>query len=205
MSLYIVRKSISALPGKQTNWEFAEGSAPRTTLSFRTSAHTGVGIPIEFRAIYRHPFVGDGFPVPRNSETCLGRDGKPVPYDAFTVGPTNSNFSNRRIASAGMLYYRRIFRNCQTGKGGRSVIYFALPTIRTYFSPGQSNAPFTFYSVCYFTVSHKGSISQSVQNGSFHFSQSCHFTRSDGPWWWEGTGPHPPGRRPCNFFRILEG
>ena len=105
------------------------------------------------------------------------------------------NFSNRRIASAGMLYYRRIFRNCQTGKGGRSVIYFALPTIRTYFSPGQSNAPFTFYSVCYFTVSHKGSISQSVQNGSFHFSQSCRFTRSDGPWWWEGTGPHPPGRR----------
>ena len=22
----------------------------------------------------------------------MGRDGKPVPYDAFTVGPTNSNF-----------------------------------------------------------------------------------------------------------------
>ena len=52
----------------------------------------GVGIPIEFRTIYRHPFVGDGFPVPRNSENCMGRDGKPVPYDAFTVGPTNSQF-----------------------------------------------------------------------------------------------------------------
>ena len=65
----------------------------RTTLSFRTSAHTGVGISIEFRTIYRHPFVGDGFPVPRNSETCMGRDGKPVPYDAFTVGPPNSNLS----------------------------------------------------------------------------------------------------------------
>ena len=37
-------------------------------------------------------FVGDGSPVPRNSETCMGRDGKPVPYDAFTVGPTNSQF-----------------------------------------------------------------------------------------------------------------
>ena len=23
----------------------------------------------------------------------MGRDGKPVPYDAFTVGPPNSNFS----------------------------------------------------------------------------------------------------------------
>ena len=53
----------------------------RTTLSFRTSAHTGVGISIEFRTIYRHPFVGDGFPVPRNSETCMGRDGRPVPYE----------------------------------------------------------------------------------------------------------------------------
>ena len=52
---------------------------------------TLVGISIEFRAVHRHPFVGDGFPVPRNSETRMGRDGKPVPYDAFTVGPTNSN------------------------------------------------------------------------------------------------------------------
>ena len=146
---------------KQINWKFAE-ERPGIEQHYHSEPvrFPGVGLPIEFRAIYRHPFVGDGFPVPRNSETCLGRDGKPVPYDAFTVGPTNSNFSNRRIASAGMLYYRRIFRNCQTGKGGRSVIYFALPTIRTYFSPGQSNAPFTFYSVCYFTVSHKGSISR---------------------------------------------
>ena len=37
---------------------------PRTTLSFRTSAHTGVGISIEFQATYRHtgcsfvPFSG---------------------------------------------------------------------------------------------------------------------------------------------------
>ena len=44
--------------------EFAEGSAPRTTLSFRTSAHAGVGISIDFRAAYRHtgrsilPFPG---------------------------------------------------------------------------------------------------------------------------------------------------
>ena len=55
------------------------------------STHSPHGI--EFRTIYRHPFVGDGFPVPRNPETCLGRDGKPVPYDAFTVGPTNSSFT----------------------------------------------------------------------------------------------------------------
>ena len=25
-------------------------------------------------------FVGDGFPVPPNSQTHIGRDGKPVPY-----------------------------------------------------------------------------------------------------------------------------
>ena len=59
----------------------------------------GVGISIDFRAIYRHPFVGDGFPVPRNSETRMGRDGKPVPYDAFTVGPTNSS-SGYRLKTA---------------------------------------------------------------------------------------------------------
>ena len=41
--------------------------------------------------IFRHPFVGDGFPVPRNSQTCMGRDGEPVPYDALTVSPSNSN------------------------------------------------------------------------------------------------------------------
>ena len=52
----------------------------------------GQSCAIEFQVIYRHPFVGDGFPVPRNSETCLGRDGKPVPYDAYTVGLTNSQF-----------------------------------------------------------------------------------------------------------------
>ena len=67
--------------------------AGRQNVSFRASVHTGVGISIEFRASYRHPFVGDGFPVLRNSETCMGRDGKPVPYDAFTVGPTNSQFN----------------------------------------------------------------------------------------------------------------
>ena len=60
-------------------------------------AHYFVGISIEFRTIYRHPFVGDGFPVPRNSETCMGRDGKPVPYDAFMVGPTNFQFSYLRF------------------------------------------------------------------------------------------------------------
>ena len=70
------------------NWNLSN----RQNVSFRTSAYTGVGISIEFQTIYRHPFVGDGFPVPRNSETCMGRDGKPVPYDAFTVGPTNSQF-----------------------------------------------------------------------------------------------------------------
>ena len=66
---------------------------PEQHCHLRTSAHYFVGISIEFRTIYRHPFVGDGFPVPRNLETCMGRDGKPVPYDAFTVGPPNSNLS----------------------------------------------------------------------------------------------------------------
>ena len=46
-------------------------------------AHYFVGISIVFRPIYRHPFVGDGFPVPRISETCMGRDGKPVPLRCF--------------------------------------------------------------------------------------------------------------------------
>ena len=39
-------------------------------------------------------FVGDGFPVPRNSQTHMGRDGKPVPYEAFTIGPSNSNLTH---------------------------------------------------------------------------------------------------------------
>ena len=43
----------------------------------------GVGISIEFRAIYRHPFVGNGFPVPRSSETCLGRDLETRPLRCF--------------------------------------------------------------------------------------------------------------------------
>ena len=69
---------------------------------------TFVGISIEFRAIYRHPFVGDGFPVPRNSETCVGRDGKPVPYDAFTVGPRNTNFPRFCVDPIGILFFYRI-------------------------------------------------------------------------------------------------
>ena len=84
------------------NLEFAEGSqGVEQHCHLRTSAPASVGISIEFRAIYRHPFVGDGFPVPRNSETCMGRDGKPVPYDAFTVGPTNSNLRTTERYRAG--------------------------------------------------------------------------------------------------------
>ena len=58
------------------NWEFVEGSAPRTTLSFRTSAHTGVGISIEFQIIHRHtncsilPFPGI---LPRKIVLLFGR------------------------------------------------------------------------------------------------------------------------------------
>ena len=69
---------------------FMRGVVPVRLSGTGGSTHSPHGI--EFRTIYRHPFVGDGFPVPRNPETCLGRDGKPVPYDAFTVGPSNSHF-----------------------------------------------------------------------------------------------------------------
>ena len=31
-------------------------------------------------------FVGDGFPVPRNSQTHMGQDGKPVPYEENRYG-----------------------------------------------------------------------------------------------------------------------
>ena len=62
---------------------------------------TDLGISIEFRTIYRHPFVGDGSPVPRNSETCMVRDGKPVPYDAFSVGSPNSNLPNHKTIPSG--------------------------------------------------------------------------------------------------------
>ena len=55
---------ISVLPSKYINWNLQRGEGYRTTLSFRTSAHTGVGISIDFRAAYRHtgrsilPFPG---------------------------------------------------------------------------------------------------------------------------------------------------
>ena len=71
-------------------------SALRTTLSFRTSPPTGVGISIDFRALYRHPFVGDGFPVPWNLKTRMGWDGKPVPYDAVRLAQQIPNFPNCR-------------------------------------------------------------------------------------------------------------
>ena len=90
--------------------EFVEVSAcTEQHCHLRTSAHYFVGISIEFRTIYRHPFVGDGFPVPRNLETCMGRDGKPVPYDAFTVGPSNSNLS---------LYLTQIILPCRFPESG---------------------------------------------------------------------------------------
>ena len=49
---------------QEINWNLQRGEGYRTTLSFRTSAHTGVGISIDFRAAYRHtgrsilPFPG---------------------------------------------------------------------------------------------------------------------------------------------------
>ena len=41
--------------------------------------------PAYHRTIPAGPYgiVGDGFPVPRNSEICMGWDGKPVPYEVW--------------------------------------------------------------------------------------------------------------------------
>ena len=85
--------------------EFAEVSTPRTTLSFRTSAHTGVGISIEFRVSYRHtdrsfaPFSGIcprgmvllSRRLPRQFENWL----------AMTGNSPNSNLSNHRTIPSG--------------------------------------------------------------------------------------------------------
>ena len=64
---------------KATNWNLTH----RQNVSFRTSAHTGVGISIEFRAIYRHPFVGDGFPVPPEFRDLYGAGRETRPLRCF--------------------------------------------------------------------------------------------------------------------------
>ena len=55
-------------------------------------AHTGTGISIEFRAIHRHPFVGDGFPVPPEFADAYEAGRETRPLRCYTVGPPNSQF-----------------------------------------------------------------------------------------------------------------
>ena len=70
------------------NWNLSN----RQNVSFRTSAHYFRGNLHRISDYLSSSIRRGRVPVPRNSETCMGRDGKPVPYDAFTVGPTNSQF-----------------------------------------------------------------------------------------------------------------
>ena len=62
----------------------------RQNRSFRTSPLSWCGNLHRISGYLSSSIRRGRSPVPRNSETCLGWDGKPVPYDAFTVGPSNS-------------------------------------------------------------------------------------------------------------------
>ena len=82
---------------------------PRTTLSFRTSAHTGVGISIKFRAVYRHtdcfilPFPGI---LPRRIVLLSGRlPRQSADWLAMTGNSTNSNLSFCCIKPICTFYY----------------------------------------------------------------------------------------------------
>ena len=83
---------LSALVSRLINWNLQRGAHPEQRCHLRTSAPASVGISIEISDYLSSSIRRGRVPVPRNSETCMGRDGKPVPYDAFTVGPTNSQF-----------------------------------------------------------------------------------------------------------------
>ncbi len=84
--------------------DFAEGSAPQTTPSFRTSAHAGVGISIEFQTAYRHtvssslPFSGV---YPREVVLLFGRLPRQCALlyrnDRKFDGPPNSNLPRRWV------------------------------------------------------------------------------------------------------------
>ena len=52
------------------------GDTPLTSAGGKDAYH---------RTIPSGPYgiVGDGFPVPRNSEICMGWDGKPAPYEVW--------------------------------------------------------------------------------------------------------------------------
>ena len=108
-------ESVSRSSG--ANWEFAEGSAPRTTLSFRTSAPASVGICIEFRAAYRHtvrsilPFSGIH---PREVVRLLG--GLPRQCDHWLAMTRNSIARQIPICCVAVLsrYVHRKMSNTNT-------------------------------------------------------------------------------------------
>ena len=86
--------------------DFAEGSAPQTTPSFRTSAHAGVGISIEFQTAYRHtvssslPFSGV---YPREVVLLFGRLPRQCAHWLAMTrsdGTPNSNSSRQYVAVA---------------------------------------------------------------------------------------------------------
>ena len=77
----------------------------RTTLSFRTSAHTGVGISIEFRTTYRHT-VCSNLPFPRiHSRKVVRLSGgllhQSADWFAMTGNSPNSNLSRHRTIPSG--------------------------------------------------------------------------------------------------------
>ena len=107
---------LSALVSRLINWNLQRGAHPEQRCHSEPARRLQWESPSKFRTIYRHPFVGDGFPVPRNSETCMGRDGKPVPYDAFAVGPTNSQFLSQLFSADNLK--PRLFGQAPYGQSG---------------------------------------------------------------------------------------
>ena len=121
----------------------------RTTLSFRTSAHTGVGISIEFQATYRHtghsflPFSGIH---PRKGVLLSG--GLPrqcAHWLAMTWNSTNSNLPQCRFTSKNFIrkLYHNFFKTAMPFRahlGRKGIIRKKIPIPAKYV--------FTFRSTC---------------------------------------------------------
>ena len=121
----------------------------RTTLSFRTSAHTGVGISIEFQATYRHtghsflPFSGIH---PRKGVLLSG--GLPrqcAHWLAMTWNSTNSNLPQCRFTSKNFIrkLYHNFFKTAMPFRahlGRRGIIRKKIPISAKYV--------FTFRGTC---------------------------------------------------------
>ena len=121
----------------------------RTTLSFRTSAHTGVGISIEFQATYRHtghsflPFSGIH---PRKGVLLSGGLPRQCAHRlAMTWNSTNSNLPQCRFTSKNFIrkLYHNFFKTAMPFRahlGRKGIIRKKIPIPAKYV--------FTFRSTC---------------------------------------------------------